>query len=218
LNVITHARVAGGLCVLVFLIGVVSVVAGTRGARLADIQLGTDPRQVQQLVGDSSVRSAANRAIAIDYFFLAAYWAAFVALAALLARRGGLWLVVAVLAAATATTAATLDIVENMRTTDVLAFYQPGDQLLQKQLDALRHVSLLKWGAAATTVTLLAGVFAQRDKIAVTAVLLLVIAGIGFAGIDRHGLIQVYLLGVGVMSIVIGALLLAWPRAVTGRL
>jgi hypothetical protein len=118
-------RVAGGLCVLVFLIGLISLVAGTKGARLGDIQLGTDPRQVQQLVGDSAVRSAAHRAIAVDYFFLASYWAAFVSLAALLGRRGGLWIIVAVLAAVTATVTATLDILENVRTTNILALYEP---------------------------------------------------------------------------------------------
>jgi hypothetical protein len=107
-----------------------------------------------------------------------------------------------------ATAAATLDIVENVRTTDLLASHH---QLGQKQLDALRHVSLLKWGAAATTVALLAGVFAQRGKLAVIALLMLVVAGIGLAGIEWHGLIQVYELSVGVLTIPIGALLLARP-------
>jgi hypothetical protein len=218
LSIITHARVAGGLCALVFLIGIITAVAGTKGARLTDIQLGTDPQHVQHLVSGDAVRTAANRAIAVDYFFLAAYWAAFVALATLLGRRGGAWLGIAVLATATATAAATLDIIENVRTSNVLALYQPGDRLGAKQLDALRHVSLLKWGASATTVTLLAGLFAQRGKIAVLAPILLVVAGIGFAGIARHGLVQVYLLAVGALTIVIGTILLAWPGAVTGRL
>ncbi len=79
-------------------------------------------------------------------------------------------------------------------------------------------MSLLKWGAAATTVTLLAGVFAQRGKIAVVAVFLLVVAGIGFAGLEWHGLLRVYELAVGVMTIGIGILLLACPSAATGRL
>jgi hypothetical protein len=141
LTVRTHARVAGGLWVLVSLIGIVSIVAG-KGAHLGEIQLGTDLRKVQQLVDHSAVRNAANRALAIDYVFLTAYWAAFIALAALLARRGGLWAVAAVIAAAMATATASLDIVENVRTTDLLAFHHP---LGQEQLDVLRHVSLLKW-------------------------------------------------------------------------
>jgi len=218
MNVVTHARLAGLLCALVVLIGIVSVLAGTRGARLSDIQLGTDPQQVQQLVSDTTVRRAANRAIAIDYFFLAAYWAAFIALAALLGRRGGIWVAVAILAAGAATATATLDIVENVRTSSVLALYQPGSHLEQKQLDALRHVSLLKWAAAATTVTLLAGLFAQRSKIAVIALLLVVVAGIGFAGINRHSLIQAYLVGVGVMTLIIAIVLLKWTVAVTRRI
>jgi hypothetical protein len=207
------ARVAGGLCALVFLIGIITYFAGTKGARLNDIQLGSDPQHVQQLVRDTTVRTAANRAIAIDYGFLTAYWAAFVALAVLLARRSGLWLFVGVLAAATATATATLDIIENVRTSAVLALYQPRSELGQKQLDALRHVSLLKWGASATTVTLLAGLFAQRGKIAVITLILLVVTGIGYAGIRYHDLIQVYLLGVGLLAIIIGILLLAAPSA-----
>jgi len=210
LTVRTHARIAGALCVLVFLVGVVSFFAG-KGAHIGEIQLGTSLGKVEKLVGDSAVRNAANRALAIDYVFLTAYWAAFVVLAALLARRGGAWVVVAVLAAAMATAAATLDIVENARTTDVLAFHHP---LGQNQLDTLRHVSLLKWGAAATTVGLLAGVFAQRGKIAVIALLMLVVAGIGLAGTEWHCLIQVYELSVGVLTVLIGALLLARPDAV----
>jgi hypothetical protein len=195
----------------------ISAVAGTKGARLSDIQLGTNPQHVEQLVSESTVRKAASRAIAIDYFFLAAYWAAFVALAALLGRRGGLWLVVAVLAAATATTTVTLDIIENLRTSDVLALYQPNSALGQKQLDDLRHVSLIKWGASATTVTLLASLFAQRDNVAVIALILFGVAGIGFAGIHRHGLIHFYLAGLGLLTVIIGLLLLAVPSATTRR-
>jgi hypothetical protein len=214
-SVLTHVRFAGAVCALVFLIGLVSALAGTRAARLTEIQLGTDPIKVQQLVADSAVRSAANRAIAIDYFFVGAYWAAFVALAALLGRRGGLWLVVAALAAITATATATLDIIENFRTSEVLGLYQAGSQLGQKQLDALRHVSLFKWAASATTVTLLACVFVQRDWVAVLAVLLLIVAGIGFAGLHRHGLIQGYLLGVGILTLTIAILFLVFPNAET---
>jgi hypothetical protein len=218
MSVVTHARVAGALCLLVFLVGVVSVAAGIRGARLGDIQLGTDPAQVRQLVVDAKVRNAANRAIAVDYVFLTAYWAAFVALAALLGRRGGLWLVVGGLAAATATATATLDVVENLRTSGILALHHPGDTLGQGRLDALRHVSLLKWAASATTVTLLAGVFAQRDTVAVVAFVLLVLAAIGYAGLARHGLIEVYLLGLGVLTVVIGLLLVVAPASATRRL
>jgi hypothetical protein len=218
MNVVTHARLAGALCALVVLIGIITMYAGTKGARLTEIQLGTDPPHVLQLVSDSTIRRAANRAIAIDYFFLAAYWAAFIALAALLGRRGGIWIAVALLAAATATATATLDIVENMRTSSVLALYQPGSHLEQEQLDALRHVSLAKWAIAATTVTLLAGLFAQRSKIAVIALLLLVVSGIGFVGVRRHGWIQAYLLGVGMMTFIIAIVLVFRPTAVTNRI
>ena len=65
--------------------------------------------------------------------------------------------------------------------------------------------------------TLLAGLFVQRDKIAVIALLLLAVAGVGFAGLDRHGLIQVYVRSVGVLTAIIGIMLLVWPGAVTRR-
>jgi ABC-type Fe3+-siderophore transport system permease subunit len=208
-SVVTQARLAGALCALVVLVGVISVLAGIRGAQLTDIQLGTNPAHVQRLVSDSTVRHAANRAIAIDYFFIAAYWAAFVALAALLRRRAGVWAAIAVLAAATATATAALDVVENVRTSGVLALYRPDSHLGQKQLDALRHVSLAKWATAATTVTLLAGLFAPRSKIAAVGLAMLVVAGIGFAGVLFHPLIEVYLVGVGVMASVIAVVLLA---------
>jgi hypothetical protein len=215
LSLLTQVRLVGAICALVFLIGLVSAFAGTRGARLTDIQLGTDPVKVQQVIAGSAIRDAANRAIAIDYFFLAAYWAAFVALAILLGRRAGVWLVVAALAAMTATATATLDIVENLHTSEVLALFQTGGPLGQKQLDALRHISLFKWAASATTVALLAGVFAQRTWVAVLAVLLLAVAGIGFAGLHWRGLIQAYLLGVGILTLTIAILFLAFPNAET---
>lgn len=50
------------------------------------------------------------------------------------------------------------------------------------------------------------------------ALLLLVVAGLGFSGIIRHSLIEAYLLGVGVMTLVIAVVLLGWPAAVTRRL
>src|SRR5262249_22160462 len=127
--------------------------------------------------------------------------------------RGGLWVVVAVFAAIAATATATLDITENLRTTAVL-----GGDFGQRQLDALRHVSLAKWTASATTVTLLAWVFAQRGWIAVLTALLLVAAGIGFAGLRRHGLLQAYLIGVGILALAIAILLLVRPHAVTRHL
>jgi hypothetical protein len=210
-----HTRVAGALCALVFLIGVISAFAGTRSARLSDIQLGTNTQHVQQLVADPSVRADANRAIAIDYFFLATYWAAFTALAVMLGRRGGRWVIVAALAAATATATATFDIVENVRTSDVLVLYRSDIQLGQMQLDALRHVSLFKWGSAATTVALLAGLFVRPGKIALIGVALFIVAGIGFAGIAWHVLIEGYLLGIGALTLLIGIIFLAFPSAMT---
>lgn len=213
MSLLTHVRVAGALCALVFSIGLVSARPGRR-ARLSCIQLGTDPAEVQQLARDRAVRHAANRALEIDYVFLAAYWAAFVALATLLGRRGGPWIVVAALAAIAATATAALDISENLHTSEVLRLSQAG-ALGKEKLDTLRHISLFKWAASATTVALLACVFAQRSWIAVLAALLLAVAGIGFVGLRRHRWIERYLLGVGILTLTIAILFLASPQAET---
>src|SRR5207253_1928515 len=117
---------------------------------------------VQHLLLDTTRTKAAARAIKVDYFFLVAYWAAFVALAVLLTQRGGWWVALGAAALAAATATAGLDIAENLRTSAVLALHGPGDQLAQSQLDDLRNVSLAKWAASAITLATLAGLFAQR--------------------------------------------------------
>jgi hypothetical protein len=199
--VVVTARIAAGLCGLVVVIGFISLRAGIRRARLDEIQLGTNPADVQAVIRDGSVQQAGRRALAIDYFFLTAYWAAFVTLAVLVFHRGGLWIVPAVAAWITATATAALDVAENLRTTAILNLGRRGAHLERSELDGLRHVSLAKWAASALTVALLSAVYARHGWWSVGAVaVFLLVAIVGLAGLYRHALIQRFLSAVAVIS------------------
>jgi hypothetical protein len=209
-----YARTAGGLCALVCLIGIVSLAAGTSRAHLNQIQLGTDPTAVQELVRDGSIRSAARRAIAIDYIFLTAYWAAFIALGALLVRRGEDWAALGGTAWVAATATAALDLLENLRTSTILVLGKPGDELTQTQLDALRHVSLAKWGASAVTIGLLAGVFIRHSWAAALAAGFLFVALLGLAGVYQNALIRPFFNATAAVTLITAAILLIRPSVV----
>jgi hypothetical protein len=209
-----YARTAGGLCALVCLIGIGSLAAGTGRAHLNQIQLGTHHTAVQRLIRDRSIRSAARRAIAIDYIFLTAYWAAFIALGALLVRRGGGWAVLGGTAWVAATVTAALDLLENLRTSVILALDKRGDQLAQTQLDALRHISLAKWGASAVTIGLLAGVFIEHSWAAALAVAFLLVAFLGLAGLYQRALIRPFFNATAAVTLITAAILLIRPSVV----
>lgn len=207
-------RVAGGLCLLVVAIGLVSLARGSKKARLGDIQLARDAGEVERLLSDPARRDAVRRAIGLDYPFLVAYWLAFTALGVVVVRRGDGWAVAGVAAIVAALATAGLDVTENIRTIGVVDTVGSGRPLAQAQLDALRHASLLKWSASATTVLLLAALFAQRRWVAAIAVALVALAAIGFAGFVRPRLIEAYFGGLALFTIVVALLCLAWPEAV----
>jgi hypothetical protein len=207
-------RVAGGLCLLVVAIGLVSLAGGSKKARLGDIQLGHDTGKVERLLSDPARRDAVRRAIGIDYPFLVAYWLAFTALGVVVVRRGDGWAAAGVAAIVAALATAALDVTENVRTIGVVDTVDSGRPLGQAQLDALRHASLLKWSASATTVLLLAALFAQRRWVAVIALALVALAAIGYAGLVRHGLLDKYIGVVGLLTVVVGGLCLASPQTV----
>lgn len=207
-------RVAGGLCLLVVAIGIVSLRSGSTKARLADVQLARDTGDVERLLSDPVRRSAVRRAIRIDYPFLVAYWLAFTALAVVIVRRGDGWAAAGVAAIVAALATASLDVTENVRTIGVVDAVGSGRQLAQAQLDSLRHASLLKWSASATTVLLLAALFAQRRWVAAIAVALVALAAVGFAGLGWHRLIDAYFRGLALLTIFVGLLCLACPETV----
>jgi len=212
--VITIARIAAGLCGLVVVLGGVTKAAGIAKARLGEIQLGTDAERVGVILRDQVVVRAARRAIGIDYAFLTAYWAAFVTLAILVFHRGGAWVALGVAAGVAATATAGLDVAENLRTIRLLDLSQRGDEVPQRQLAALRRVSLTKWAGSSLTVALLSGVYARHGwwSAAPIAVFLL-IAALGLAGLYRHALIQRFLSALGAIAAVTAILLQVYPKS-----
>jgi hypothetical protein len=208
-------RAGGALAALVVVVGIVSVVVAGRDARLVDIQLGTDVGKVTTLIDNADRGRAVRRGIAVDWFFIAAYVATFVFLGVVLLRRGGAWS--GAVAIATAVAAGVLDVLENVRTLGVLRHAGSGCLLSQHTLDALRQASLAKWGACATTVGLLAGVFLVRGWPAAIGIALIAIALIGLCGLHWHGLIPVYFLFAFFATIAIAVILLAWPASLASR-
>jgi hypothetical protein len=212
--VITTARIAGGLCGLVVVIGLLSQ-RDIRKGRLGEIQLATSPQSVQAIVGDQTVQRSARRALAIDYAFLTAYWAAFVTLGALIWLRGGVWTVLAVATWITASATAGLDVVENLRTTALLDRGRHGARPGQPELNSLRRISLAKWGASGVTVALLSGVYARHGWWSVVAIgVFLLVAILGFGGLYRHALINVFLVGVTLLSALTAFALQIDPRLI----
>ena len=208
-------RAAGALRAVVVVLGIASVAAGGRNAGLVEIQLGTDADHVQELLASPARVRPARRAIEIDYAFIAAYLAAFVTLAVVLLRRGDWWAGLGVAAAAAALATAALDLIENVRTTGVLGYGPMGQPLPQAKLDALRAVSLAKWGASALTIALLGAIFVQPRWLAGIATAFLGIALTGFVGLFRHRLIQPFFMGVFAATVSIAVFFLAWPESVT---
>ena len=209
---------AGVLSVVVCSVGILSVAAGGMRARLLEIQLGNHPDHVHDLILARGRRSAAQRSLRIDYGFIAAYWLTFTELAVLLAHRHGWWIALGLAAAFASTLTAATDVVENIRTSGVLALDAPGSRLTQVQLDELRRASLAKWAAAALTVALLAGLFAQRGWPAGVAVAFLALAAVGAAGLWWRRLIPLFFLGVFAAAAFVAVLFLIWPETVVESL
>jgi len=206
-------RLAGCLLALVVATGLVGMVASA-GADFGAVQLGTRPQDVQPIVLDRRKRHGMRRGLWVDYGFIAFYWLAFVAIAVLVAHRGGWgrWVGAAAVLAATAT--ALLDVIENIRTFGVLARDRPHDVLPAMQLRELRRASLTKWAASALSFALAAPLFVQHGRIALVAVALLVLALIGFAGLRWRPLLRVFMLADGLLAAAIAVLFLVWPHAV----
>ena len=206
-------RTGGALALLVVAVGIVSAVVTGRGARLVELQLGTDAATVQALVDDAARRRAVRRAIAVDYAFIAAYLGAFVVLGVAIVRREGGWTAVGAAAVAAAIATAALDVLENVRTVRML----DARPLTQERLDALRRASLAKWGACALTVGLLAGVFVAHGWPLAVAVALLAIAALGLCSLRWRSLVPAFFLCVFLATIAIATLLLAAGPSVARR-
>jgi hypothetical protein len=206
-------RLAGSLLALVVVTGLVAALASA-GADFGAVQLGTKAKDVQPIVRDAGKRRALRRGLWVDYAVLGAYWLAFVAVAVILAHRGGWGRWVGAVAVLAATGTALLDVTENIRTFGVLARHRTGDVLPVMQLRELRRVSRAKWAASALTFALAAPLFVQHGHIVWVAVALLVLALIGLAGLVWRPLLRVFMLADGVLAAALAVLFLVWPHAV----
>ena len=220
---ISHAlvRFVGSAGLLTVVAGIATVVVAGFASKLSALQLSGDPEQVRALVqGPPAPVRRMKRQLLADYAFIACYWLTFVALAILLARRGGAGYRIAAFAALLAATAtALLDLLENVRTTGVLALSRPGDQVRLQPVMHLRRTSLLKWCASASTLALLAIAFLPgHSRLLLLGLALLVIAAIGFAAVWQNRLIQLYMGLFFLLGVVIAVWFTFWPGDVISHL
>jgi hypothetical protein len=202
------------LFALVVFTGVATVlVAGAKG-QLMGVQLGRDPLRVRALIVDPKRRAAMRRGLWVDFAFLASYWLAFVGLSILLGHRGTWGYVAGAAAALTASATALLDVTENVRTFGVLARNRPADVLAVPQLEELRRVSLIKWGASALTVALLAATFIHHGRLLWIAIALVAIAAVGLAGLLWNPLLRVFILALALVAGFLAVLFLGWPDTI----
>jgi hypothetical protein len=211
--VVELVRLAGSLLALVVATGLVAAIASA-GADFGAVQLATEPAAVQRIVRRTEKRRALRRGLWADYAFIGAYWLAFVAIAVLLAHRGGWGRWVGAVAVLAATATALLDVTENIRTFGVLARHRPHDVLPTMQLRELRRASLTKWAASALSFALAAPLFVQHGRIVWVAVALLVLALVGLAGLLWRPLLRLFMLADALLAGTIAVLFLFWPHAV----
>jgi hypothetical protein len=215
-------RFAGVLGLLTLLVGISSIAVAGRGSKLGELQLSGDPDQVRGIVqgGEIGANQKMERQLLVDYVFLLCYWLTFVALAILLARRGGSgFKIVGFIAAFAATVTALLDMLENVRTRGVLALSRPGDQVRVQPVKHLRRTSLLKWSASAVTLALLSIAFLPGEsRLLLLGIAFLVVAVIGVAGVWSNQLIQLYLGLFFLLGAVIAFWFTFWPSDVMAHL
>jgi hypothetical protein len=215
-------RFVGSAAVLTVVAGIATVAVAGLGPQLSALQLSGDPERVRQIVqqGPAGANERMKRQLLLDYGFIACYWLTFVALAILLARRGGAgYRIAAFLAVLAATATALLDLVENVRTTGVLALSRPGDQVRLQPVVHLRRTSLLKWCASASTLTLLSIAFLSgHSRLLLLGLAVLAIAALGFAALWQNRLIQLYMGLFFLLGVVIAVWFTVWPGDVVSHL
>src|SRR5215216_4645773 len=117
-------RAIGALAAVMFVVAVVAILTTPKlkkiplGLHMPALAIGFAPfNEIESFLGPHDVRNQIRKGLYGDYFFIAMYWLLFVGMSALLATRSHAWAVWAgVVAAACATSAATFDVVENLRT------------------------------------------------------------------------------------------------------
>lgn len=208
-------RLSGGLCAAVFALGVVMAFRGAATAGLMELQLATDPEEARNVIPkqDAPRRKVLLRLIKLDFAFIAAYWFAFGALAILLSHRGGIFVAVAAAALMLGTTAALLDLLENVRTLGVLSLHRESDQVRREVLDNLRTTALAKWNFGFLTTAALSALFWGIHPIAFLGAFLLLVALLGLYAVRTAGPRRIALafLAQGAGLAVVASIFSIWP-------
>jgi hypothetical protein len=172
------------------------------------LELAGSVEDVRARVGDAGDRRRdkhLNR-LAVDAFFVPAYWAVFVALGVLLAFRPREWswdawaLWVGAAAVLSATVAAIADVTENGRLRTVLE--TPIAATTVDLVRSIRAASLVKWGASAVTVALLSGLLTGDGRNDLVEVLFwgyASMAGVGIVGLVWHPALRLFFALTGVL-------------------
>jgi hypothetical protein len=193
-SLLTHAYLLVGLSALTIATAVVAGALG-RGSPQIALQL---PGSLEELRGALASRRS-RRGVLADFGFLAAYGCTYVAAGALLARHGGIWIVVGCAGAALGALTAALDVRENAGILRALA--HPSD-VDEARLGRMRRASETKWSVSVAALTCLSPLFLWKAYWSIAiGVLYLFAAGGIVAGLRRHTLLGKALLVVGVALI-----------------
>jgi hypothetical protein len=226
-------RVIGAAAWLTLLAGASSVMVGliVRGgnATLMQLELSGSPEQVEAIVqGPGAGAKRLRHQLWVDYAFLAFYWLTFVGLSIALSREGGAWYDLLGLAAAVAATAtAVLDVLENLRSSGLLALSRPSDQIRLQPVEHLRQTSLAKWACSALTLAVLAALFLSGEgALVILGLVFLAVGGLGglaaaVAWLRQHGgtaLMTLFFFGFCLLGLTVALLFTVWPGEVIARL
>ena len=190
------------------------------------LQLARGVADVEEAVGERGSRERRSAAfwLAVDYIFIAVYWALFMLFAGLLAWRSDwepaswyLWLGIA--AGVLATLTALADVRENVRTENVIAL--TIRETTPTDVDRMRRASLAKWTAAVATVGLLTALFWGGDRTTFVAVLgwaWAIVTGIGVLGLVYYPLLSVFFAALGVVGLATLVYATFWSAEFVGHM
>src|SRR4249919_846442 len=137
-------RATGIVALTTFLWGALMLIL-TGNPELTKTQLYADLAWVAEVRADADKLDSSRLALHLDFVLLTLYGLTFVLLGVLLAGRGrGWWRIAGAAVIAGAVTTCVCDLVENLRTLDVLPA-DGTDVVTQSALDALQTISYAKW-------------------------------------------------------------------------
>jgi hypothetical protein len=192
-----------------------------RRPRMMDIQLATDPAQVDAIVqrGGQAV-ARLRRQLLADYAFIVCYWLTYLAMAVAITRRDSArYDILGLLAALAASVPTLLDVAENVRTHRLLALTDPGEQVRVQPLAQLRRTALAKWAASALTLALLSTLFLPGDgPVFALGLVFLALPALGLTATRLPRLLNLYFGCVFLLGVLLAIVLAGFPAAVLKRL